>query len=460
MSKEERKSTGDSGPQTKDLNKPEQSIWTRDEAGADLTKTPRSPLPWTKSVIWTSRMLATLQRGVKGGKWFSLIDKLYSVPALEEAWEAVRANKGAGGVDKQTVEGFAKRRDENLQRLAERLRADTYRPQPVKRVWIDKPGSTQKRPLGIPTVTDRVVQSALRNAMEPIFEQTFARHSYGFRPKRGCKDALGRVQELIEEGYYWVVDADLKSYFDTIDHDLLMARVEEKISDGRLLDLVRAFLKNGIMEGLKYWEPEEGTPQGGVISPLLSNIFLNPLDHLMESKGFQMVRYADDFVILCRDEAQAREALEEVSRWVGENKLTLHPEKTRLVNLELKEGFDFLGYHFRKTNKWPRDKSVKKIKDTVRKKTKRTSGRCMNAISSDLNRSLRGWFEYFKEGNKTTMSTLDGYIRGRLRSILRKRNKRKGRGRGYDHNRWPNAFFNKLGLFSLLRAWEELRQSA
>jgi RNA-directed DNA polymerase len=405
-------------------------------------------------------MLAALQRGVKGDKWFSLIDKVYSMPALEEAFEAVRANKGAAGIDKQTIEGFAKRRDENLRQIAERLQEGTYRPQAVKRVWIDKPGTREKRPLGIPTVTDRIVQGALKNAMEPIFEHCFARHSYGFRPARGCRDALGRVQELIDEGYLWVVDADLKGFFDTLDHDLVMERVREKISDSRLLNLVEAFLKNGIMEGPEHWEPEEGTPQGGVVSPLLSNIYLNPLDHLMEKTGHEMVRYADDFVILCRTRQEAMEALEEVSGWVEANRLTLHPEKTRVVELSPKVGFDFLGYHFRSHNKWPRKKSVMKLKESVRRKTKRTSGRCMRAISTDLNRTLRGWFEYFKDGNKTTMRELDGWIRGRLRAILRKRSKRKGRARGKDHNRWPNALFEKLGLLSLLRAWEIRRQSA
>ena len=229
MSKDRQKNTSASDPQVQDLNKLEQPIQTRNGIGIDLTKTPRTRLPWSKSVIWTSRMLAALKTGVKGDQWFSLIDKTYSMRALEEAFEAVRANKGAAGIDKQTIKGFEHNREENLRRIARKLEDGSYRPQAVKRVWIDKPGSSDKRPLGIPTVSDRIVQSALRATMEPIFEQTFACHSYGFRPGKGCKDALSRVQDLIKRGYLHVVDADLKSYFDTIDHDLLMEHVKAKI---------------------------------------------------------------------------------------------------------------------------------------------------------------------------------------------------------------------------------------
>ena len=207
-------------------------------------------------------------------------------------------------------------------------------PQAVRRVWIPKPGSKEKRPLGIPTVEDRVVQAALLNVLEPIFERDFAEQSYGFRPKRGCKDALRRVVDLLKAGYVWVVDADLKSYFDTIPHGRLIKRVEEKVSDGRVIELLQKYLKQDVMDGMESWTPEEGTPQGAIVSPLLSNIYLDPLDHEMAGEGFQMVRYADDFVILCRSEAEAQEALERVQSWTVQAGLTLHPEKTRIVNAE------------------------------------------------------------------------------------------------------------------------------
>ena len=206
------------------------------------------------------------------------------------------------------------------------------------------------RPLGIPTVRDRVAQTALRNVIEPIFEKDFAPQSYGFRPGRGCKDALRRVEALLKQGYTHIVDADLKSYFDTIPHAKLIQRVKDKISDGRILKLIEAYLTQGVLEDLERWTPEKGVPQGAVISPLLSNIYLNPLDHLMAKHGIQMVRYADDFVLLCQNKAQAEDALQEVKDWTQQAGLILHPEKTRIVHA-VTEGFDFLGYHFEKETK-------------------------------------------------------------------------------------------------------------
>jgi RNA-directed DNA polymerase len=296
-----------------------------------------------------------------------------------------------------------------------------------------------------------VVQTALRNVLEPIFEKDFAQQSYGFRPGRGCKDALRRVDQLMKRGYRYVVDADLKSYFDTIPHDRLMDRIKEKVSDGRVLSLLEMFLKQGVMDRLTRWEPEKGTPQGAVISPLLSNIFLNPLDHLMAERGFEMVRYADDFVVLCRTAEEAETALELVREWTAENGLTLHPEKTRVVDVE-EDGFDFLGYSFHGEHRWPRKKSLQKVKDTIRDKTKRSNGQSLQYIINDVNLTLRGWFEYFKHSHKRTFITLDGWIRMRLRSILRKRAGREGRGRGLDHHRWRNAYFAERGLFNLTTA--------
>lgn len=306
----------------------------------------RARWAWVEPSVWTERMLTALEAGVKGGKWFSLMDKVYALANLRAAFAEVKANQGAAGVDHQTVEMFERHLDENLEKLSRSLKDGSYRPQAIRRVWIPKPGSTEQRPLGIPTVRDRVVQAALRHVLEPIFEREFAEQSYGFRPNRGCKDALRRVDQLLKAGYTWVVDADLKSYFDTIPHDQLMERVEEKVSDGRVLELLRAYLTQKVLETAKSWTPEEGTPQGAVISPLLSNLYLNPLDQQMEKQGSQMVRYADDFVILCQSQAEAEAILGQLQQWTQPAGLRLHPAKTRIVEATQRGGFDFLGYHF------------------------------------------------------------------------------------------------------------------
>jgi RNA-directed DNA polymerase len=327
-------------------------------------------------------------------------------------------------------------------------------------VWIDKPGSSEKRPLGIPTIRDRVAQSALRHVLEPIFERDFADQSYGFRPGRSCRQALARVDTLLKSGYTHVVDADLKSYFDTIPHQPLLELIRSRVTDGRVLSLIEAYLKASMMDGLSAWDPINGAPQGAVLSPLLSNIYLDPLDHMMAQLGFQMVRYADDFVILCRSREDAERALAVVEQWVASAGLTLHPEKTRIVDAAQRGGFDFLGYHFERGYRWPRTKSLRKLKDSIRSKTRRKNGRSLCQIIADVNRTLIGWFGYFKHSHKTTFRPLDGWIRMRLRSILRKRQRKRGRGRGSDHQRWPNAYFAKRGLYSLVSAREDARQSS
>jgi RNA-directed DNA polymerase len=431
-------------------------------AVSERAKRAREPLAawqWVEPTVWTERMLTALLAGVKGGVWYSLMDKVHPERALLAAYSRVAANKGAAGVDHVTVAMFEERLDENLKSLSDALRMGTYRPQAIRRHYIPKPGSQERRPLGIPTVRDRVVQTALRQVLEPIFERDFASHSYGFRPGRGCKDALRRVEELLETGYTHVVDADLKSYFDTIPHDRLLALVAKKVSDGKVLNLIDAFLHQGVLDDLKEWTPEEGTPQGAVISPLLSNIYLNPLDHLMADLGFAMVRYADDFVILCRSAEAAARALAVVQEWTASAGLTLHPSKTRVIDTQA-ESFDFLGYRFEGGTRRPRPKSLDKFKETVREKTSRTSGGSLRAIIARLNPTLRGWFEYFKHSHKWTFERLDGWIRMRLRSILRKRMKKDGRGRGTDHQRWTNAFFADHGLFSLKAAHDLASQSS
>jgi RNA-directed DNA polymerase len=412
---------------------------------------------WVKPSAWTLRMLTTLEQGVEGGKWFRLFDKVFSERNLLAAFQQVASKQGAAGVDHVTVTQFERGLPETLWEVSDQLRHATYQPQAIRRVHIPKPGTGETRPLGIPTVRDRMVQAAVVNVIEPIFERDFAKHSYGFRPGRGCKDALRRVDHLLKAGYTIVVDADLKGYFDSIPHDGLMSRLKEKVADGPVLSLIESFLKANIMDGMQEWTPEAGAPQGAVLSPLLSNIYLDPLDHLVARSGFEMVRYADDFVILCRTPEEALRALELVQQWVSDNGLTLHPTKTKVVDART-EGFDFLGYHFHGTKRWPRTKSISKLKDAIRAKTKRTQGDSLYEIIGSLNRTLRGWFTYFQHSRPWIFPKLDGWIRGRLRSILRKRAKRRGRGRGLDHHRWPNAFFAEQGLYNLELAHVMARQ--
>jgi RNA-directed DNA polymerase len=416
--------------------------------------------PWVEPSVWSERMLRALETGVKGGKWYSLIDKVSSVGNLRSAFAQVRRNRGSSGVDRVTIGMFGDHLEENLQRLSAALGEGSYCPQAIRRVWIPKPGSREKRPLGIPTVRDRVVQTALRNVLEPIFERDFAAQSYGFRPGRGAKQALRRVAELLKAGYVHVVDADLQSYYDTIPRQPLLERVKTQVADGKVLDLLAAYLEQEVLENAKYWTPEQGTPQGAVISPLLSNLYLDPLDHQMAQRGYEMVRYADDFVILCRSPLEAQQGLAEVEGWTTAAGLRLHPDKTRIVNATQPGGFDFLGYHFERGYRWPSPKSLGKLKDKIRAKTRRTEGHSLQRIISELNPTQRGWFEYFKHSHWTAFRNLDRWIRMRLRSILRRRQGRKGRALGKDHHRWPNAFFAEHGLFSFTAAYAQARQSS
>jgi RNA-directed DNA polymerase len=408
-------------------------------------------------------MLTTLEHGVEGGKWFRLFDKVFAERNLLAAFQQVARNRGAAGVDHRTVQDFERQLPDSVWDLCDLLRSGAFQPQAVRRVQIPKPGSSETRPLGIPTVRDRVVQAAIVNVIEPIFERDFAEQSYGFRPGRGCKDALRRVEALLQAGYVHVVDADLKSYFDTIPHDRLMARLEEKIADGPVLKLIASFLKAEVLEDAQQWTPEAGAPQGAVLSPLLSNIYLDPLDHLVAAAGLEMVRYADDFVILSRTAADAQRALELVQQWVTENGLMLHPAKTRIVDVR-SAGFDFLGYHFCRTKRgirhWVRAKSVQKLKETLRPITRRTSGESLAVIIARINRTLRGWLVYFQHSRPWIFARLDSWIRRRLRSILRKRSKRRGISKGRDHQRWKNAFFTARGLLNLVRARRAVCQSS
>jgi RNA-directed DNA polymerase len=420
----------------------------------------RGQWPWVERSVWSERMLQALENGVKGGKWFSLIDKVWNRDNLSAAWMKAWGNQGSAGADGESIRQFTRQLDQQLERLQQELKEGRYRPQPVLRHWIPKPGSREKRPLGIPAVRDRIVQGAIRNVIEPIFERQFAEHSYGFRPGRGCKDALRRVEQLHHEDRTWVVDVDFQSYFDTIPHERLMKRVSERISDGRMLELIQQYLKAGVMDGMKGWEPtEQGTPQGAVISPLLANLYLNPLDRRMAEAGYAMTRYADDLVVQCRDEQEANAARAVIEEWAQENGLIVHPTKTRIVDATSKGGFDFLGYHFERGMKWPRQKSLDKFRETIRQQTRRNQGQNIGQVIARLNPVLRGWFEYFKHSQPSTFRELDGWIRGRLRSILRKYQGQKGRAKGSDHQRWPNAYFDQLGFYSLVQARERVLQS-
>ena len=430
--------------------------WAK-QAGDAQASERRARWQWVEAGVWTDRMLAALENGVKGDVWFSLIDKVYNPRNLWAAWSKSARNEGSAGVDGITIEQYGHEVEANIRRLSEQLKLNRYQPKPIRRAYISK-GDGTDRPLGIPTVQDRIVQGSVRQVIEPIFEKQFAAQSYGFRPGRSCRDALRRVQQLLYEAHHYVVDADLKSYFDTIPHERLMEQVQKRVADGRVLKLIQSFLDAKVMEGMEQWTPAAGAPQGAVLSPLLSNIYLDPLDHQMAASGYQMVRYADDFVILCKTKEQAQSALEAVAAWTAQAGLTLHPVKTRIVDSRI-EAFEFLGYRFERGRRFPRNKSMVKLRDKIRAKTRRNEGRALPVIVADVNRTTRGWFGYFKHSHKFVFHGVDGWIRGRLRSILRKRQKCRGKAKGKDHHRWPNAYFVAQGLVTLTEAHARARQS-
>ena len=454
----------------------------------------RARWAWTEAAVWTEPMLTSLERGVKGGMWFSLIDKAWNARSLEAAWRKVLRNRGAAGVDRQSVAQFKRDAAAELDRLHRQLQEESCQPQPVRRTWIEKMGSKELRPLGIPSVRDRgspdalpplvpgaaasVVQGALKHALEPIFERDFSEHSFGFRPGRSAKDALRRVDKRLHEGRIWVVDADIKGYFDNIPHGQLMEGIERKVSDGRVLAWIGKYLKAGVMESAQEWKPTgQGTPQGAVLSPLLANIGLrgggardkrrqvhgraDELDWQMAGEGYAMTRYADDFVILCASRSEAEAALGEVREWCERRGLTLHSEKTRIVDASLAgEGFEFLGYHFERGMKWPRQKSLARLRESIRQRTRRQTGFSLREIIGGVNAVLHGWYDYFKHSKANALATVDGYVRRRLRSILRKRQRLRGtHPAGVDHRRWPNAYFAAQGLFCLSAAQAACRQS-
>jgi len=420
---------------------------------------------WVERSIWTERMLERLAQSQESTVWYSLWDKVCNPENLDQAILKVILNRGGAGVDGYTTEQLKGQWAQQRDQLREELNGGTYRPKPARRAWIPKLGSAELRPLGIPAVRDRVVQTALRAVLEPIFEREFAAQSHGFRPRHSALKALAQMESLLQAGYTWVVDADLKQYFDTIPHGRLHQLIKQRIADGRVLNLLEQYLKAGVMESHKGWTPtSEGTPQGAVISPLLANLYLNPLDHQMEDHGYQMVRFADDFVVCGRTEAEARAALAEITAWVQEAGVRLHPAKTRIVNAAEKGGFDFLGYHFEQYRpgggkKWPRQKSQFKLREKLREKLPRNRGTSVAAIVSDVNKTLRGWYGYFKYSLPSAMQRVDEWTRERIRHILRRRHRRRGLVRGRERTEYPIAWFERQGLFSLKTAQAQWLQS-
>jgi len=439
---------------------------TSDPAQVPLLATPTGetdPYGWVERSVWTERMVECLRRGgPDGGKWYSLHDKVFATKTLSAGFARVLANRGSPGVDGVTVEVFSKRLALEIEALQTAWKAGTYRPDAVKRVWIPKPGSSEQRPLGIPTVRDRVVQAALCLVLEPIFECDFCEHSYGFRPGRSAQQAAGVVLGHLKAGRLVVVDADLKAYFTSIPHGRLLDAVRRRVTDGRVLELIGWFLQAGVLEDLRLTTPTAGTPQGGVISPLLANIYLDALDQEMATAGRAMVRYADDFVILCHTAEEAASALADVQSWTASAGLTLHPTKTRIIDLgQPGAWFDFLGYRFKRHDspdgslrilRLIRDASLARAHDAIRAVTPRNSGNALEVIILQANRWARGWFGYFRSVHRSVHQALDAMLRRRLRSILSRRRGRVRWGRGRAHQIWPNAYFNRLGVFSLEHA--------
>jgi RNA-directed DNA polymerase len=386
-------------------------------------------------------------------RWHSLYDKVTSLDNLVEAYEKVRANGGAGGIDGVSLKMFEEKVDEYLTFAAEKLRIKRYRARPVRRVHIPKPNG-KKRPLGIPVILDRIVQQALLNWLGPIYDATFSDVSYGFRPGRSALDAVEAVKGYLSQGYRYVVEVDIEQYFDTVSHELLLEKLREEVVDSSVLNLIKDFLQVGVMEDGRWSATEEGTPQGGVISPLLANVYLNGFDHLMVRQGYKLVRYADDFVILCGTKEEAERAMAEVTRCLeGELHLRISKEKTRIVDFA-RESFAFLGYVFYGRFLRPRDRKVDELRVEIRRLTRRQQPGSLRVIINRLNSTLRGWSHYFCLGHiRALTQRLDEWIRHRLRAFI---NKRWGVFREVKYT-YTIDRFRTLGLVSMHDLCYELR---
>jgi group II intron reverse transcriptase/maturase len=383
-------------------------------------------------------------------KIHSLIDKVYKQKNLEMAWEKVKENRGSGGVDGQNLETFEAQLGQQLDRLHRELKEDTYQPLPVRQHPIpkrDKPG--EYRMLGIPAIYDRVCQQALLNRLEPIFEPIFDDASFGYRRGRSTKDALRKIWKEIQGGSEWIVDADLRDFFGSVDHEKLLTLVAQRVADGRVLRLIKAMLKAGSYGEGQLFPSERGTPQGGVVSPVLSNVLLTPFDREMRLRGYQLTRYADDWVITCKSAAEARAAVDAASRVLKQLDVVLHPQKTRIVHV--RDGFEFLGYKIKRGKKklylpesrirsqarqgalyaYPKEKSIRRFMDQVRQRTKRRIPLKTKELIAELNPLLRGWGEYYKRAHvRLLFNRLDRWI---LRRIWSHR---------YKH--WRNAGWKRV----------------
>ncbi len=406
--------------------------------------------------IWTSSRpgrVSTEDQSKPVRKAHSLIDKVYRWENLYTAWRRVRANKGAHGLDRVTIRHFEADWETHLREIQRQLIEKRYTPLPVRRVYIPKASDpTKRRPLGIPTVADRIVGQALLQILDPLFDSTLSERSFGFRRGRKARHAIATVIRDAREGYRHVVDADIASFFDRISHQVAMSLVRARIADGRVLKLIEAFLKAGVCEDGTVHVPAEGTPQGGVISPWLSNLVLDVLDKALEDRGFRHVRYADDFVVLTRTRQEAQDALAFVAEVLGTLKLSLHETKTRLTDFH--EGFEFLGFRFRRGRLGVRAKSLERFKDKIRGLTRRQQGRNVVAVIADLNAVLRGWSGYFGVAEVScTFRWLDSWIRMRVRSFRLQR-------RCHNDNwRLPNQLLAKWGLLSLQQCRPSYRLS-
>jgi RNA-directed DNA polymerase len=429
------------------------------------------------------RSLRVVENSKKKRKWYSLIDKIWDYQNLEQAFYDVKKNRGSHGVDKVTIKDYEKELEHNLRVLQKSLSTKTYRAKPVRRVYIPKADGT-KRPLGIPTVEDRILQAATKRILEPIFEQKFLDCSYGFRPNRSAHMAIDKIRKDLMEGYTYVIDADIKTYFDSIPHEKLIELIKDEVVDGSVLALIMQFLKSGVLENGVVFENDNGSPQGGVISPLFANIYLHPLDEMMTERGHRITRYADDFVICCKSQKGAERVLRTVAKLLeGKLGLKVHPDKTKIVN-NLEEPFVFLGYVFKSGfYHSPSDKAVEKFKKRVKEATKRNQTVNLEEfVKHKLNPIIRGWGRYFGIGfSKNLFKQLDSWIRRRLRMIqlrswrkirklhreLRKRNwegelphllmtKWRNSMTQHVHFAIPNERFREIKLVFLLDIYNEL----
>jgi RNA-directed DNA polymerase len=411
--------------------------------------------------VWTPAMVEAREKlRVEGRKWYLLHDKISDPRNLQAAWEQVEANGGAPGLSGLTIQEYGKTVEERLRKVTTKLREQTYDAKPIRRRWIPKTdGSGQQRPLGIPEVEDRLVQAAIVRVIEPIYEGKFYEGSYGFRPERGALNALEQLEREITRGKPYLVDADIRNCFGSIPHEKLMEEVGQELSDPKLLKLIQQFVEADIVEEVRRWTPEEGTPQGAVLSPLLANIYMHEFDRQMLQAGYGVIRYADDFVVTCgtqKEAEEARQTAEQILKGLG---LELHPEKTRVLDTRTTR-FQFLGYEFfpregKRPGRQPRPSSRKKMHDAVRQKTPRNAGKPLREIIREMNPTLRGWFGYFRYSFWNVFSDMDGFVRRRLRSILRKQKKQRGSAKNWgDNARYPNKYFADLKLYTLEQAHE------